>query len=918
MAIREKDSKPKEILELEEIYNINIVLRSETNKYHSCVYNINDNGQLIELNIIGNTIDNITPLSKFVNLEILILPSNLIKDISPLSHLLNLRALNLSHNKITDIEPISKLIHLEELDVYYNPIEKFKPIEKLIKLKILSCSDTKLNDLSFISKLSNLETLEIAGNNLHELNDFSSLEKLKHLNAANNSIMDISCMEDLPQLQNLWVQHNLIRKIPQTLAKKRNWLENSLIEFHYYSIGIYLYGNPLEYPPVSVIELGKETVKSYYEASEQLGHEALSEGRIIVVGDGASGKSSLIEKILYGSFEQGRAQTNGIRIEHFQLNHPEDNRLLTFHTWDFGGQEIQHAVHKFFFTEGCLYILVLDNRKEEEPEYWLQQIESLGGKAPVMVVFNKHDENPVERADRKFLKEKYPNIIGFYDTSCLTGFGIDDFKRRLYEEAIKLRTVNEQFPNNWLAIKKAIGERTSGSEHYLTYDVYKEICLNNHVHLPKAQTLLLKYFNTIGAVTWFGEDTHLRFLHVLKPEWITQGVYRILTSPKTARLFGQIDVSDFNELLQPLNKDDYTYEEHHYGFILTMMKKFDLCYTEDDKHLLIPSAFGKTPKVEYTDYKGHDIRTYILQFKEYMPLALIHRFIARNLSIVFERNYWHTGIVIKDTKSSTQAMVHADKEAKRIYIRIKGDSPIGIWESVRRDLETISNSYAKIPYDELVLLDEPSESTVNYDHLVSYLEAGKPQYFHPKLKTDYNVGYLLGMFQTKEMTLEKIKKEEITAFKREGEKAKKIPQHIINILNNNTPHISNTVNTSIVIDIDLQIVNQVSSKVKGEAAYLLDELNESNEELVEALKKIVEFANDAKSAKNSGEVIEKGWGRKLKKLLTSLGDTGDSLKKIEDGGETIKSMYNGIKDLAAQFNISGIKDVIDNMLKSIS
>ncbi len=110
-------------------------------------------------------------------------------------------------------------------------------------------------------------------------------------------------------------------------------------------------------------------MKNYYEMSEQFGYAPLSEGRIIFVGDGSSGKSSIIEKILYNSFTLGRAQTNGINIEHLHLQHPEDGRDLSFHIWDFGGQEIQHAVHKFFFTEGCLYVLVLDNRKEEEPDY---------------------------------------------------------------------------------------------------------------------------------------------------------------------------------------------------------------------------------------------------------------------------------------------------------------------------------------------------------------------------------------------------------------------------------------------------------------------------------------------------------------------------------------------------------------------
>ena len=170
--------------------------------------------------------------------------------------------------------------------------------------------------------------------------------------------------------------------------------------------------------------------------------------------------------------------------------------------------------------------------QREEPENWLQQIESLGGKAPVLVVF-KQDENAAgETADRKYLKEKYPNIVGFFNTSCKTGFGIMDFKNSLEEEVIKLRTVSEQFPNNWLAVKKAIEEHVSGTGHYLTYEAYQEICRQNNLITEEARKLLLRYFNTIGTVTWFGEDTYLKFLHVLNPAWITQGVYKILPQKK--------------------------------------------------------------------------------------------------------------------------------------------------------------------------------------------------------------------------------------------------------------------------------------------------------------------------------------------------------------------------------------------------
>ena len=226
-------------------------------------------------------------------------------------------------------------------------------------------------------------------------------------------------------------------------------------------------------------------------------------------------------------------------------------------------------------------------------------------------------------------------------------------------------------------------------------------------------------------------------------------------------------VDDFRELLLPVNKADYTYDEKHYGYLLSMMKKFDLCYTPDDRHLLIPSAFGKVPKVS-TASSGEKVYALIFcSLNLICRLALIHRFTAQKMPEALENNYWYTGIVIKDSKTNTLAMVHADKEAKRIYIRIKGDSQLGMWEHVRRDIAAIASSYAKIPYDELVLLDEQSESVVNYEDLVSHVKAQKQVYFHPKLQRDFNVGYLIGLFEPKENTTGKIIKGEIILNERE-------------------------------------------------------------------------------------------------------------------------------------------------------
>ena len=99
---------------------------------------------------------------------------------------------------------------------------------------------------------------------------------------------------------------------------------------------------------------------------------------------------------------------------------------LTVHFWDFGGQVMAHATHQFFLRSKCLYVVVLAGRAErnpnEEAEYWLEHVRAFGDNAPVLLVGNKADVMPVN-LDLTTLKQKYPNIAGFYSLSCTQAKG---------------------------------------------------------------------------------------------------------------------------------------------------------------------------------------------------------------------------------------------------------------------------------------------------------------------------------------------------------------------------------------------------------------------------------------------------------------------------------------------------------------
>ncbi|MHC4560558.1 MAG: TIR domain-containing protein, partial [Planctomycetota bacterium] len=110
----------------------------------------------------------------------------------------------------------------------------------------------------------------------------------------------------------------------------------------------------------------------------------LNEVKILFVGDGGSGKTSLLKRLLGRPFSANEPQTHGINIEKEAIT--QGGSEIRMNLWDFGGQEIMHSTHQFFLSKRSLYILVLDGRKEEDPEYWLQHIQTFGGSSPIIVV----------------------------------------------------------------------------------------------------------------------------------------------------------------------------------------------------------------------------------------------------------------------------------------------------------------------------------------------------------------------------------------------------------------------------------------------------------------------------------------------------------------------------------------------------
>ena len=187
----------------------------------------------------------------------------------------------------------------------------------------------------------------------------SELKGLTSLDLRNNRISDVSFLSELKGLTSLDLRNNRITEIPAWLAAGR--LEIDIDdEYAWIYNRMALYKNPIEEPPLEIVRQGNEAILSYYGQLAAQGQDCLYEAKMLIVGEGEAGKTTLAQKISEPNCPLPHIddRTRGISIQTHRFacrrkHEPENPEPRTFHLniWDFGGQEIYHYTHRFFLSK---------------------------------------------------------------------------------------------------------------------------------------------------------------------------------------------------------------------------------------------------------------------------------------------------------------------------------------------------------------------------------------------------------------------------------------------------------------------------------------------------------------------------------------------------------------------------------------
>lgn len=559
---------------------------------------------------------------------------------------------------------IGLLSHLKQLDLRGSWLVALPPeIGQLKSLEHLDLMDTQLEALPpEIGNLRNLRRLELENNNLTTLP---------------------SEIGQLTNLRLLVLNNNKITELPRELGKLSK-LSNLNIE-----------DNPLISPPPEIVAQGTKAILAYLrEQAQERSQQWVS--KLLVVGEGGVGKTSLLRALRGETFNPQESTTHGIEVRALPAQHPQEHDTTMYlNTWDFGGQEIYHATHQFFLTNRSLFLLVWNARHGFEQGrlyYWLDTIKARAPESPVLLVATHVDERP---ADIPFtdLSQKYPQITGHFEVSNKDGYGINVLHEAIARAAASLPLMGEFWPTSWLNSANDI--RAEKLTHITPYQL-RSIMAKYNVSRDSMK-VLSQWLHELGDILYFEDDDELNDIVILDPQWVTQSISMVLNSDEVIKRQGVFTREHMDELWQDI---DPSMRAH----FLRLMEKFDLSYrTLEDRDI---SLVVERLRLDPPDYESQWqvtkesglCRELAMKYElnTTMPDGIPTWFIARSHRFT-THTHWRYGALFTDGPERKHlGLIRASPYDRSLTLTVRGPMPHNFFTLLKDGLDLTLNRFPGI------------------------------------------------------------------------------------------------------------------------------------------------------------------------------------------------------------------------------
>ncbi|MEM9271473.1 MAG: COR domain-containing protein [Cyanobacteria bacterium P01_F01_bin.143] len=631
-----------------------------------------------------------------------------------IANLTQLQTLNLCRNRITKIpDVIANLTQLQILDLSHNLISKIPDaISHLTQLQILDiCINNVSNLPDSIKNLQKLNSIAISANNFVSFPyQITTLTELREIYANHNKIIELP--DEIINLINLkklilggeelsshWIRHsessqaNQLTSLPYKLIELGNLIELNLDD------------NPLNPDLAAAYEQGLDAVMQYLSAKAE-GEIILNEAKLILIGEGEVGKTSLLGALRGDEWIENRQTTHGVEVDikSLAVTEPESNTEITLNGWDFGGQNIYRHTHQIFFTAPAIYLAVWNPRRGPEQcrvDEWIKMVkhrayeETRPDEKPRILVIATHG-GPKERLDHideQSLRDEFGDlIVGFLHVDSKYEIGLAELKKLISQTAVEIPQVGRSVPASWKRVLDAIRQR-SETDAWISYEQFLTLCNEQNVDVPLAKTYAA-ILNELGHFIHYNTDPVLKDTVILKPEWLSKAISFVLEDKQVKDQNGLVRHSRLEQLWDDPARGEDRYPKHLHPLFRKLMERCDLSYQVELPEIdapptnlmaqLVPSKRPDQWEQDWILKEGDTEQTQICRILDaatgrtaeaeglmYRLIVRFHRYSLGKKNYDLSR-HWKNGMLLDDGFNGRAFIEEIDGD---IYVRVRAAYP---------------------------------------------------------------------------------------------------------------------------------------------------------------------------------------------------------------------------------------------------
>ncbi len=153
--------------------------------------------------------------------------------------------------------------------------------------------------------------------------------------------------------------------------------------------------------------------------------------KVVLAGEGAVGKTTLINRFVTGGFSADYKATIGVQI-FSKLVALDNDKEVNLQIWDIAGQTLFRNLRTKFFQNASGALLVFDLTVPAtltNLHTWISDIKNITNSIPFVLIGNKTDLKSLKSITQDeinaFIMEHFEDIQVHYNTSALTGENVE-------------------------------------------------------------------------------------------------------------------------------------------------------------------------------------------------------------------------------------------------------------------------------------------------------------------------------------------------------------------------------------------------------------------------------------------------------------------------------------------------------------